>query len=310
MFNKTILVSLLCLLLAPATASASSLKLVSSTHNPVAGSKVSGLAKGASYKKCSLKASGKKLKLSQARKAASWGFVPKSSGHYALKLRCGKRSASLKINVAAKKAVKAPQQDDPVDPPIDNPTVPAPAPRLVGSDAEAEVYWQLVKSDYQKVDSRGWCGDYAFFKRPDIPELVTKVAYKEWVAQGAPFMGSPGVWSSANSLDKPIPSLFGAWEAQNVTWGGDRTIGAAKDAWTTWARKAGFKVQQTPFVGAIMIYSNHASYIESVEPGDSYSPQGYFHYTEMNAKDPKKVFSGYEGVDISHYQSAQIWFVG
>ena len=105
MFNKTILVSLLCLLLAPATASAASLKLVSSTSNPVAGSKVAGLAKGASYKRCSLKASGKKLKLSPARKAAIWSFVPRSSGRYLLKLKCGKRSSSLKIKVAAKAIV-------------------------------------------------------------------------------------------------------------------------------------------------------------------------------------------------------------
>ena len=311
MFNKTILVSLLCLLLAPATASAASLKLVSSTPDPVAGSKVAGLAKGASYRKCSLKASGKKLKLSPARKAASWSFIPKSSGFHALKLKCGKKSASLKIKVAAK--TEAPQQEEPVDPPVEEPVEPpvdTPAPRLVGSDAEAENYWQWSKGQFEKVDSRGFCGDYAFFKRPDIPELVTKTAYKEWVAQGTPALNRQGEWFSANSLAEPAPHYFINWHMMNVSWGPDRTITGANDAYTTWARKAGFKVQQTPFPGAIMVYTNHVRYIESVEPGDSYSRQGYFSYTEMNAKDPKKVFSGSEGVDINQYQSNDIWFVG
>lgn len=316
MFNtspiKSMFIALaaLVVLAAPASAAAKKPSLRVLTDEPVAGGTVQGKAFGV-RKGCRLTVDGDPLQMKRRGSSASWSFVADEAGSYAARLRCQRAKAAVTIEVL--------EADDPGEAdPAPEPSTPKPAdpkptyPRLTGSDAEAEVYWQNVKPLFERVNTRGWCADYAYFKRPDIPERVEKAAYKAWISEGGRMLDySTEKPISVNDMERPYPWDFGQQSYRYADWGGV-SLNSSSDAWVTGARRAGFRTERLPFDGAIFVQEGHVRYVERVLPRDPQDNPATVRYefTEMNASQPGRVF---RGRDLATQQSSEIrnwWFVG
>lgn len=319
MFNtspiKSILIALaaLVVLAAPASAAAKKPSLKVLTEDPVAGERVQGKALGV-RKGCQLTVEGDPVQMKRRGSAAAWSYLAEEEGLYRASLRCGKLRSSARFEVAS--------EDDPGQgseeptPEPSNPSNPSPPssptyPRLTGSDAEAEVYWQGVKPGFQRLD-RGWCADYAYSKRPDIPERVEKAAYKAWIAEGGRMLDySTGNPISVNDRIAPLPTDFYQQNYRYARWGGVEP-GSGSDAWVSGARRAGFRTERLPFAGAIFVQTGHVRYVERILPNTPTDTPGTVRYefTEMSASQPGQVFRGSSFATQQDAIAAGYWFVG
>lgn len=122
---------------------------------------------------------------------------------------------------------------------------------------------------YDTSNGGGLCSDWAYFKRPDIIINIDKTWFRAWLNSG---------------LQDSFPQ---------IDWG-NAAKDSPTDAWTTWARKAGYTVSLTPKAGALMKSYNHVAYVERITPPTA-TDRKYgivddsFDISEMN-------FNGHRGV--------------
>lgn len=127
---------------------------------------------------------------------------------------------------------------------------------------------------FDTSSGRGICYDWVAYKRHDIIEKVRMTWYRQWLMDGKPL---PEGWTE--SVDGKVVRT-GTYPS--IQWYGYEDAWKDNNGWTTWAKKAGFQVDNTPSPGAVMVSYGHAAYVESMKPGDKYSPYGWFVISEMN----------------------------
>lgn len=234
-----------------------------------------------------------------------WGTVGLTAGErIALTVRCGSKTLRGSVTVRALEIPETPEEPQPGPP---KPT----APRLTGSDAEAEAWWQSTRPRFTDL-SHGWCSDYAYYKRPDIPERIEKWAYKQWVADGTPYIDiRDGQRKSMNDRAEPTPDRFGIAREQGVDMPEYPYLGsyaARPDAPVSFlvaAKRAGFTVDRTPHPGDWEVTPGHMAYVESV------SADGlHYQVTEMGASNPGIVFHRTERADWGNINNKDAYFVG
>jgi len=298
---------LAAIMAAPTMASASSIKLLPASRTVTVNIKSSGLIK--TSKKCRITApKGLDLSKSKIRSGYRWTVNAYETGKQNIKVSCGRSKRMIHINVKDEApASDTPSSNSPDTTPTTNPApdpTPPSKPKLTGSDAEAELAWQQQKAYYVKwgQPGAGTCGDYVFMRRPDIPERVTKAAYKQWVADGAIIPASNSGTGKDRVSTNPTDYFAVAYYYGTANWSSatyqDKTTGQilphpSPFAWTVGARRAGLTVSETPFPGAIMIegHQDHAGYVETVNPitewDKTHDPMGSYTISEANVSGNK-----------------------
>lgn len=161
------------------------------------------------------------------------------------------------------------------------------------TDILAEDFWQTgLKIDRwyahgnnpydTSTDANGYpggiCANWVDYKRPDIKQRVIKFWLNQWIAQGWPRTTNMG----GDYLD--------------LNWGYSKHW-TQDSAYTTWAVKAGFRVDTTPEVGAVMLLGyNHVAYVEEVHPPTQNqinmgNTVGTFTISEMNLNNQRGIVS-------------------
>jgi hypothetical protein len=299
---------LAAIMAAPTMASASSIKLLPAKRTVTVNIKSSGLIK--TSKKCRITAPASLgLSKSRIRSGYRWNVKARRAGKQSIKVSCG-RSKRL-IHITAKESAPAtdtPESDAPDSTPIPDPTPdpsPTSKPKLTGSDAEAELAWQQQKAYYIKWGQPGGgiCSDYVYMRRPDIPERITKAAYKQWVADGAVIPARHSGTGKDKVSTNPTDYFAVAYYYGTANWSSDtyqenvapfRILpDPSPFAWTVGARRAGLTISQTPFPGAVMIQANqdHVAYVEAVYPPDEWDLRahdtGHYIVSEANVSGNK-----------------------
>lgn len=300
-------------------AEAGGLRLTPAKQTVRAGSKAQGLAAG---RHCSVRLPSRKLIRVNGKKR--WSWKANRAGRFQVRMRCGRkvRRATIVVKARAQAPAWVNLDGKNADPESSEPTQETPQkplepradmtstqliqiyrPHCMGSAKKSatafcqKVINYTVSAMYDNLSSKeapcqtwlyrncdaehpygnpydlsnggGICSDWAYYKRPDIRKNIDRYWYKEWLNAGA---------------TDDFPQINFGQEAPN----------SPRDAWTTWARKAGYTVSLTPKAGALQVSVNHLAYVEKIIPptaeqiarGTTYN---FYQISEMNVNNRKGI---------------------
>jgi len=331
--TKTVLAALLALaatLFSASAASASSTRISPTKRTLVVGQVVHGVAAG---RNCKMRLPSKKVLRVNGHR--HWSWRANRAGRFSARIRCGHTIRVSQITVKRVRHTVTPisnpndDTDAPEEPQI-QPNASMTLSQLLGiynqvcpSNLKAKICLDTIGfmapkysdtamancdwyhncdpvkwphgNPYDTSNGHGVCADWAYYKRPDIKEKVEMYAYKQWALDGMPKADWQG----------------GSYTSPN--WAS--ALWSKSSAWTTWAVKAGFKVDRTPAPGAIMVENGHAAYVESLTaPNATEIKYGYtdggFKISEMNANGARGVVH-YATYDASaqSIKDMQVWFI-
>jgi hypothetical protein len=313
-------------------AQAASVRMTPAKQTITVGHIARGIAAG---RRCSMRLPSRKVIRVNGKRR--WAWRATRSGRFQVKMRCGRKVSRVAVLVKPRpvSASNFTNQDpnlsdsDPVDGQVDNgsdPVTPV-APKeptasmnfdqlnsiyssdckgsakraatdicqrtinyMVGVTYEHYTAAECMKWMFRNCDAKhpygnpydtrnggGICSDWAYFKRPDLVVNIDKTWFRAWLNSG---------------LQDSFPQ---------IDWG-NAAQDSPTDAWTTWARRAGYHVSLTPKAGALMVSYNHVAYVERlVAPTASELKYGFtaggFEISEMNV-------NGHRGVVHSMNYSA------